>query len=244
MKELNKRPDGKIIINAWYITHAHPDHFQALEQFSIHYANQVTLGQVIINIPAARYAEGISTYDPFNNDGNDIQTIMKRFSGDIELYIPHTGQEFYVKNVKFEMLYTYEDFYPNGLVDYNNSCIVSRMTLEGQTVMWGGDTYIAGCNVMCSMWGTYLKSDFVQMPHHGYANAGGELWYKFVGAKVALWPRNLENIDWNASQRDEVKQWLIKAGTTEAFIATPDDVTLNFPYQYNSNKSANLYKIN
>ena len=61
----------------------------------------------------------------------------------------------------------------------------------------------------------------------------------FLGGKASL-----ENIDWNASQRDTVKGWLSKAGTTEAFIATPNDVTLNFPYQYNSNKSANLYKIN
>lgn len=243
MKELNKRPDGKIIINAWYISHAHPDHFQALEQFSLKYASQVSLGQIIINTPSARYAAGITTYDPFNSDGNDIAAIMKRFSGNVELYIPHTGQEFFVKNVKFEMLYTYEDFFPNGLVDMNNSCIVSRMTLEGQTILWGGDTYVAGCNIMCGMWGNYLKSDIVQMPHHGYENAGGELWYKYVGASVALWPRNLENIDWNSSQRDTVKNWLSKAGTTEAFIATPDDVTLPLPYQVNTSQSANRYPI-
>ena len=230
MKELNKRPDGKIIINAWIITHAHTDHYQALKLFSTKYAKQVTLNQIIINIPSGRYAAGTYTYDVFNNDGKDIDTIMKRFSNDVDLFIPHTGQEFYIKNIKVEALYTYEDFYPNNLVEFNNSSMVLRTTIEGQTIMWGADNYVEGCNIMNLMWSTYLKSDIVQMPHHGYTNAGGELWYKMVGAKVALWPRYWKNINQQATQTAEVRRWLANAGTTEIYVADPSDVTLNFPY--------------
>ena len=230
MKELNKRPDGKIIINAWIITHAHADHYQAFEMFSKKYANEVTLEQVIINIPSGQYAAGTYTYDAFNSDGKDINTIMKRFSNDVELFIPHTGQEFYIKNIKVEALYTYEDFYPNNLVEFNNSSLVLRTTIEGQTIMWGADNYVEGCSIMNLMWSTYLKSDIVQMPHHGYTNAGGELWYKMVGAKVALWPRYWKNINEQATQTAEVNRWLSKAGTTEIHVADPSDITLNFPY--------------
>ena len=46
--------------------------------------------------------------------------------------------------------------------------MVMKMTIGGQEVMWLGDIQTEGSNVICSMYGNTLKSDIVQVSHHGY----------------------------------------------------------------------------
>lgn len=247
LKYLNKRPDGRIIINAWYITHAHIDHFWTYECFSKTYGKKVTLGKVIYNIPSSEVLGNMLRQDtPFpiwSSDGRAARASADNFSPDVKIYKPHSGQVFYIKNVKFETLYTYEDLYPNRMeVNCNDSSMTSRMTLSGQTVIWSGDVYTAntfikhepplefcGCEVMVAMYGDYLKSDIVQMPHHGYATSGGPAWYKCIGAKIALWSQGFIWINLNKKQSDEVRRWLREAGTGIVIYADPDDVTLSFP---------------
>ena len=247
LKYLNKRPDGRIIINAWYITHAHIDHIHCFECFSTLYGKHVTLGCVILNIPAANMlGTMIGAEEPFavwNHDGCAVRAAADNFGTDVKIYTPHAGQVFYIKNVKFEVLYTYESLYPNRMEVHNNDhSMVSRMTISDTTVLWAGDVYTAntflkhdppllfcGCEVMVAMYGDYLKSDIVQMPHHGYATSGGPEWYKCVGAKIALWPHGLIWIDLNKKQTNEVRRWLKEAGTDIVLYADPDDITISFP---------------
>lgn len=226
MKELNKRTDGKIIINSWIITHAHADHYQTLQQFAEKYAKEVILGEIIINTPSTHYSTGAVNFDKYNSTGQDIRNLAQKFSKDVKIYTPHTGQDFYIKNIRFEVLYTYEDLYPQPLKEFNDSGIVTRMTIGGNTILWAADSYHTAGNTMESMWDTYLKSDILQLPHHGYDNGGGGTFYKKVSAKVALWSQSLSIIDasWTTYA------WLDYAGTKEIIYADPKDVTLVFPY--------------
>lgn len=232
LKALNKRSDGKIIISAWIVTHGHPDHYQVLQYVSQNHASDVTVEQIIINTASDTYSSVFSTstgnYSSFNINGEDIKKIVNNFGGKVQVFAPHTGQIFFVRNAKFEVLYTYEDFFPEALDNYNSSSVMMRMTLAGQTFFWTGDTYIAGCEKAVALHGDYLKCDFVQMPHHGFNNAGGADFYKAVAAKVAFWPQELKIIN-NHQQTPTVKNWLIQAGTTRVFIAS-EDVTLTLPY--------------
>ena len=174
----------------------------------------------------------------WNFDGRAAEATAKKFGGDTKIYTPHTGQEFYVKDIKFEVLGTYEDLYPETYNNPNDTCLVTRMTICGQTIMWAGDSYgttpttdkgVHLCDVMVNMWTTYLKSDIVQFPHHGYDNGGGEVWYKLVGAKVGLWSQGKHWIDASATGSARVRAWFAAGGGTKIIYAY-DDVTMNFPY--------------
>ena len=52
LNKLNKRPDGKIVIAAWILTHEHWDHFMVFYNFCNTYGRQVTVEQFIANTPS------------------------------------------------------------------------------------------------------------------------------------------------------------------------------------------------
>lgn len=224
LNELNKRPDGKIIINAWILTHAHRDHYDVMRCFSERYGSNVEIDKLIFNIPPLEYSEGSNVRDTFDGDGSDMVAIANNFAIKPKIYHPHTGQSFFIKNVRFDVVYTFEDYYPNPLAEFNSSGIVLKMTLTGNTVLWAADTYIDGCEKMVDMWGELLKSDVVQMPHHGYSTSGGMRWYNAVDAKIALCSMAFKIL----YQNKEVRSWLDASGTTEIVYADNSDTALLF----------------
>ena len=248
LQRLNKRPDGKIIINAWYITHPHADHYRTYVYFASKYGSKVTLDKVICNMPSSYYNGMSTTGSPFestsetwNCDGTDVKQAASGFGSDVEICTPHTGQIFYIKNIKFEVLYTYEDIYPNPFDEtFNDTGCVTRMTIGGKTVMWAADIYtvetfinhtprikVAGCDIMVKMWDTYLKSDIVQMPHHGYATSGGPTWYKKVGATIGLWSQGKHWVDVNTNQSNAVKKWFSDGGGKTIYYEN-EECTITF----------------
>ena len=49
----------------------------------------------------------------------------------------------------------------------NASTVFYKMTLEGQTIMWLGDAAAINCDIGVEQFGDYVKSDVMQMSHHG-----------------------------------------------------------------------------
>lgn len=81
---------------------------------------------------------------------------------------------------------------------------------------------------MVKMWDTYLKSDIVQMPHHGYGTSGGPTWYKKVGAKIGLWSQGKHWIDTNENYQSKyVRQWFYAGGGTTIYYEY-EECTLTF----------------
>ena len=57
--------------------------------------------------------------------------------------------------------------------------------------------------MIVKMWGNTLKSDIVQMAHHGLWTADCGL-YELVGAKLLLWPTNYVTAKWYLNKPDQV----------------------------------------
>ena len=49
-----------------------------------------------------------------------------------------------------------------------------------------GDQYYDGCDILNAIYGDDLKSDIVQIAHHGY-NGGSKAMYDSIGASIAIW---------------------------------------------------------
>ncbi len=167
----NKRSDGKIVIAAWFISHPDGDHYGAFSEFSLTHAKDVVLQSVVAN-PVTASAISASSENWFITS---LSTCMARFGGNVKLYLPHTGQKLGFCGVDFEVIYTHEDMYfyntaalKSGSGSHNNnSSTVVRMSFGGQTFLFTGDTMVAANNMITSMHGGALKSDFLQIPHHG-----------------------------------------------------------------------------
>lgn len=184
LRELNRR-EGKPTIAAWIITHTHSDHSGLFKKFSNMYADDVILERMVMNLP------GEYTYYNTNHSSYfypETEESLKNYSGSPGLIIPQTGDVMNLAGVRLEFLYTHVDYYPRSLDVFNDSSLVFRVTAAGQTILFLGDVQTEAAAVIAEMYGKELKSDMVQMAHHGYSNGGSKTLYAFIDPTVIFWP--------------------------------------------------------
>lgn len=194
LKDNNKRTDGKIVIAGWFVTHGHEDHYGALEQFSSLYSSKVTVKTFYFN-PVIWATET----DTMLTLGN---TLKRKFDG-CTLATPHTGMKIQIQNAVVEVLYTHEDRMPKAINSLNDASVVSRVTVGGKTVLITGDIQQTfPSDILVKNFGSYLKSDVFQVPHHGDSGGTKALYAlidptaviyctaqnKFEERKLASWP--------------------------------------------------------
>lgn len=186
LTRLNKRTDGKIVIAAWIISHEHWDHFKNFFDVCNSYSTKVVLEQVIYNV--ARTSINYNSYNPGgyvkNGNGNlkGLSVLTK-----CKLTKLHTGQKIQIRNLNIECLYTQEDLYPNILHKFNDSCMVTRFSVDGQRFTILGDIEDEASAIMVKMYdATTLKTDILQVAHHGWG-ATTKL-YNLFKPTVLMWP--------------------------------------------------------
>lgn len=172
----NKRPDGKVVIAAWLLTHAHGDHYYNFRRFVSTYSSQVTVEYILAN--------DTELYADFTNT---ISSALRSFNGS-RLIKPHTGQKLSIRNARLDVLFTHEDLYPHKADEepLNNTGTVLRMTIDGQTFLIAGDVETTVNDILCRIYKESLKSDILQVPHHGHP-AGTIEFYNYVNPSVVLY---------------------------------------------------------
>lgn len=178
----------EICIAAWIMTHPHIDHYRCFMPFMKKYKDVVTVEYMMYNFPST---------------DKEMQKLVREYgTGDERIYVdkftamveelnipvlrPHTGQLYDFANAHFEVLSSLDDTFFLPAQELNPLSLILKMTVEEQTVLWTGDAYFDLAK-MAERWGTYLKSDIVQLPHHGFCG-GREQEYDLIDAKVCLAP--------------------------------------------------------
>lgn len=197
LQSLNVREDG-IVIAAWIITHDHSDHVYAFQRFARDYGKDVTLERLMFNVCPALYqyhmkhvpyAGGYGKFSDYLGS-QDFYLDVKRFKNTPVCITPHTGQYLNVRNARIDFLYSSEeDLFPKDLQNDNDSSVVFRVTVEGVTTLVLGDAAEATGTLLDTMYGDALKSDIMQLAHHGYAGIfGGAVIYPRIDPQVLIWP--------------------------------------------------------
>ena len=144
--------------------------------------------------------------------------------------------KFWVRNAEIDILYTHEALYPEVLRIFNNSTMVMKMTIGGQEIMWLGDIQNEGSNVICDMYGNTLKSDIVQVSHHGSTGATKEF-YSLIDPAVAFWPTSAssykkQTAGTSTSSAYVVDYYLAKElNVVDIFVAQPDNISITLPFK-------------
>ena len=181
----------------WMITHADPDHIALPTAFIGKYADKINVNMVCYNFPNMT---NIGLGEGNNNNPETfvgyvesfISSVSKNFP-DAKHYITHTGNKLYLPGCEIEFLFNAsEDYYPAGMPYCNHTSNVWRMTIEGKTILITGDIETGLSNKIAKIYGDYLKSDVLQVVHHGVNGASSSL-YNAIKPSVCFWPIRKDN---------------------------------------------------
>lgn len=237
-------PKGeRINITAWFVSHPHYDHQDAVTYFIKKHAQSVDVENVFYNYATTEYyknttQEGNASGLEKVTDGLDTM-LENSFGRTTKIIKPHTGQVYTFGSASAEILYTVEDVMPTKLDYVNTSSLIVRFKVKDQTILALADATHTVSTILQDTYGSYLKSDMVQLAHHGTYPGHASLYTK-INAPVLLWPTNTANAKAQYSN-SAVKEALAKA--KDVYLSKDVDVTLPLPYNVQNNKQAFIKSI-
>ena len=198
-------PNGEKPRLTWIVTHIHTDHRQLMQKLLPTIKNKIVLELVAWNMPdfstLSAYTPNWKESNPAKNyveSMNLVNTALKNSFPNAPIYTFHTGEKLYLPGCEVEFLATQEDYYLNNFEWINDTSAAFRITMQGKTVMVFGDcTADVNNKIMTAAFGSYIKSDIMQITHHGVG--GGTLaTFKAVDPDICLWSVNEKIFDGTA----------------------------------------------
>ena len=195
--------NGVHFISAWFITHLHVDHYGVLSPFTRLYSSKVTVKGFYYNFP------GSNVGDIYVNNIAGVEKNMKQWEG-AKLYSKiHSGMVMGFAGATVEVLATVEDIkqstYEKGsgffsgysltentFESANDTSAVIRLNIAGQKIMLLADAQDGiGDALLNTHTTSYLKSDIMQMAHHGFSDGVSYKVIEAINPKVILWPQDI-----------------------------------------------------
>jgi len=175
-------------VTAWFITHFHHDHFGAYSTILREHPD-ITVDKVYYQFPSDEF---LMEREPMQDHERteDLIKIMREAPMDrgIPVVTVQTGDvyEFDGGNVVVRILRTPDESITHNPI--NNSSTVFRFEADGKRILFLGDLGVEGGNQLMEMYPPEeLKSDYVQMAHHGQGCVTKEC-YELIRPDYCLWP--------------------------------------------------------
>lgn len=174
-----------ITIAAWIMTHPHIDHYRCYISFAQKFENQYNLQRFIYN-----FFDSDATED-FIAGAEKEGPHMARFFESVEksgapVYRAHTGEIFEIEGMRFETLSSPDDTMRNRTTSINALSLVFKIHFMDQTILMTGDAMLPSSH-LSTRFGTYLKSDILQVPHHMF-DGGDIACYRLIDPETILIP--------------------------------------------------------
>ena len=209
--------DGEPVISAWFITHLHVDHWGGLKNFSQKYSDKVDVKAFYYNFPR------VTLGDVGPSDQKNVEGYMNKWKNAKKYASLHSGMNFSVVDAKITVICTFEDVFPQPIDEGNDTTTVFKVDVGGQSIMFLGDAYYGESATMTSQIdASVLKSDIVQVSHHGYEGCSEGL-YRAVGAKVVLWPMNIVGYE-GTTPSQVFKKWYEGGPSANSYFRNNRDI--------------------
>ena len=234
----NLVPEGKIVIAAWFVSHPHTDHYGAFTDFLINHGGDkdIVLERVMLNFAEPDRYIALEVYGDTVEDVRYIQKVMQENVPHVPVLKVHTGQTIDFGDCAVEILYTMEDHMPDDLRNINDSSMAMRVTLGGKTIMILTDTGYYSGPILDAMWGDYLKSDMLQVAHHGQWPSVESIYHK-IAAEVAIVPAKLSRYKFDITDQNwEAQTAAILSYAKDLYTACDAPIMIELPYALQNNK--------
>ena len=174
-----------ITVRAWIITHEHSDHMGFGAEFFPAYRDKINVRELWMN----------SLYDWGKSF---IESVLKNHPNCIHREL-HTGEIIQIVDVTVEVLCTPDVLNEINAVelnkDSNNASIVTRLNVDGLKILMPGDASLLAWEYMADTYGSALKSDILQVPHHGANHGATADGYRLVNADTLIFNCGQELFD-------------------------------------------------
>lgn len=228
-----RTPDGeRTVIAGWFFSHAHDDHVSQFVDFIREYGSTVEIERLYYNDAPIDHRDSMSW-------GESNKKYIRRFedcarSCKIPAVKLHTGQRFFVRNLRFDVLCTQEDVWPQSLENFNNTSCVLALEADGTRIIFPGDAADVESDIMTARYTEKtLGCDIMQQSHHGHSGASPEF-YRRADAKTVMFP--ITKIKFDEEYPKQEANRVACSVAEEYFIASDGTVEFPLPYSVGSAK--------
>lgn len=188
MPLLKKYVSGRHI-SAWILTHAHSDHISGfVDEIKRNGGADFDIGTVYYNFPSYSLIDehNVRDYVYFKEELDEMLPAFSEIEPKIrhKAHITTQGESIDVDECHIDFLFSYHEGLTNNLM--NDSSLVFKLTTPNRSVLFLGDLGPEGGDLLFRESRHLLKSDIVQMAHHGHMNVGMEV-YAEIMPEACLW---------------------------------------------------------
>lgn len=188
MPLLKEYVDGRHI-SAWILTHAHNDHISGfISEIEKNNGADFDIETVYYHFPPYSLIDNhdVEDYEYFKRELDEILPDFLNIEPLIQdkAHIVTQGETITVDECEIEFLFSYHEGLTSNLM--NDSSLVFKVTTPNKSVMFLGDLGPDGGDVLFRESREKLKSDIVQMAHHGHMNVSMEV-YAEIAPEICLW---------------------------------------------------------
>ena len=184
-----------IQVAAWLITHVHSDHAGGLYDMALGYHGKkggskhtvmpkevkqyIKIDKIIYNAP--------DNFPDCNREGW-MKTIIEGFNVK-NVVKAHPGQVFYFADLTITIYGALDVMLENAKKsgDLNDFSLVARAEFNGKSILFLGDSDTIPNPVLAKIYKQTLKSDMLQLAHHGYGDTGDADVNSYCDPSMVLW---------------------------------------------------------
>lgn len=168
-------------VEAWFITHPHVDHAGAFEVISQN--DEIKINNIYMSITNKEWY--IENEPKRKEDIDDFFEVVEEEKIKNKIIEPQINDVIKIDNISAKILGIKNTEITNNAI--NNSSMVIQIKINQKKILFLGDTGTESSTKLIKEQAKNLKSDIVQVAHHGQNGATEEL-YKIVKPKICLWP--------------------------------------------------------
>ena len=170
-------------VDAWLITHPHEDHVGALCAVLNDTSRKIKIDKIYCSLATPDWYRQVSPTGAGIAD-QLLSAFTKLPVGTVTNNIGR-GREIVVDDVNIRVLNNRGVYTYNGV---NNSSLIYKIRVSGQSILILGDlAYDGGKDLIKTCTAAELKSDIVQMAHHGQQGVDQDA-YALIAPTTCLWP--------------------------------------------------------